>query len=362
MCDNARHADGLPQLVMKIRLAPTRGAVGSHGHDLAVGLGGAAGDEHHPAVGEFGHHRLVGTFELTGVRHRDVARTPRPAAIVAVNGTSGGRPVVPDLAVSEPHRDDQPARLELNAVARAGGDDLPVVVAAERFEGRGDFHRLAPRDAIVGAPHGKAARVVHAVEELDRTGGAIDHRHGVVDRLLVFAAGLLARVALNARAAMRDLARSVPRASAVQGTAQVNFNLAPVGAAVFPRLAVSEDGALGRDHDAGNSVARDAVGRRRKHLAELEPGSGDGGSHQAESKQRRDQGCHRKGATGWANAASCVGMTARHRPFALPQQKTAGAKATRRGCPRIQGSDVNAGQGASAARAAASVAPSARTT
>ena len=198
--------------------------------------------------------------------------------------------MVAGFSVGQPDGDDEAAALQLETVARSGGDDFPIILGAKRLERRGDVDGGAPRDAVVGAAHGEGARVVHAVDELNRARGAVDDGDGVVDGLLALAAGRLARIALETRADVCDLFSRPPRFPAVGRAAEVNLNLAPVGAIVAARLAVGEHGALGRDDDTGNAVALDTGHLGGEHVGGLEQRRGaERGACGEEEKERTNE-------------------------------------------------------------------------
>ena len=58
---------------------------------------------------------------------------------------------------------------------------------------------------------------------------------------------------------MRDVSAGFPSFPAIRGAAQMNLDLAPVGAAVLPRLRIRQRRAFRRDDDAGDAIPRDAV-------------------------------------------------------------------------------------------------------
>jgi len=70
---------------------------------------------------------------------------------------------------------------------------------------------LAPRHAVVGAAHGEAAGVVDAVEELNGTRLVVHDGDGIVHRLLMVAAFLPVRIALDSLSDTCAVLRVPPR-------------------------------------------------------------------------------------------------------------------------------------------------------
>ena len=78
-------------------------------------------------------------------------------------GVAGG-------AGREPNRHEQPAIGELDAVARAGRQHLPVVIAAEFVERRRDLDRLGERLAVIVAADVETTAVIEAEEKMHGPG------------------------------------------------------------------------------------------------------------------------------------------------------------------------------------------------
>ncbi len=167
----------------------------------------------------------------------DLAGPPGLAVVVAVNDRDRRGAMLPHGG-RQPDRRQQASVAQLNAVAGAGGQHVPVVVFAKRLECIGDVLGLAERDAVVVAIHVVAAMVIDAVEKMDAARVAIDGRRGVVH-------GVFAGVG--------DALRRRPGFSAVGAAAEQDFDIGPVGAAAPPGFAVGEDRAVSRDDNSGNA-------------------------------------------------------------------------------------------------------------
>src|SRR6056297_1042820 len=117
--------------------------------------------------------------------------------VIAVNrpGSRGG--MTSHFAKGEPDRDDKAPALELDAMPRPGGDDLPVVCFPKWLERLRDFHRLTPGDAVIRALDGEAPGVVDAVQEMNRARFVVNNRERIVNGLLVLATFLLLGIAFN---------------------------------------------------------------------------------------------------------------------------------------------------------------------
>jgi hypothetical protein len=182
-------------------------------------------------------------------------------------------------------------------VAWAGGDHLPVEVFAELGEGCGDLDGWAPGLAIVIAALVEAAHVFDAVDEMHcaAAGGDGD---GVVDGLFIWAAHVLVlffgrqvRIARQAEAEVGDLAGWGKGASAIGAAPQVDLDLAAVGIAELPCLAISQHGALGGDDDAGDAVEGEAVAALGEENGFLQQGLG-GGEWQSGKEEADDERFH----------------------------------------------------------------------
>ena len=231
-----------------------------------MGRGVIARDEHHAAVAELRDGGLAHAGRGGGVGNRDFSALPRRAAIVAENRRHDGLAVRAAFRLRQPHRHDQATVPKLDAVAGPGRDHAPRPFRAEAIRGGGDVDGRAPREAVVGAAHVEGAHVFHAINEMHRA-IAIGDGHGVVHCLLPgiadhFAPRLLGvgGIAREARTQVRHLADRAERATAIGAAPLVKFDLAPVQAGVFPRLAEDEHRALRSDDEARDTIGNKIVG------------------------------------------------------------------------------------------------------
>ena len=145
---------------------------------MHVGL--VADVHHHPPVAQLGDDAFHGMRRRITRPDNDRPPVPRVAVIVAVDHADGRRELL--LARRKPDRHEQPAAVQLDAVARTGRlDDERVLGSKGRkrfrdFDGRRERPRVVRAAAIVGM------RVIHAVEVMDHALSLpVDDQDAVVD-------------------------------------------------------------------------------------------------------------------------------------------------------------------------------------
>jgi len=104
----------------------------------------------------------------------------------------------------------------------------------------------------------------------DDAGLAIGDHDRIVDGLLFLAAGLLTRVAFEARAMVPELRRRRPRHTAIDRAAHPYLDLPPVRLPVAPGFAISEQRALRSDQQAGDAVDLHSIHPEREDVGLLE--------------------------------------------------------------------------------------------
>ena len=101
------------------------------------------------------------------------------------------------FSISQPNRDDQSTTLQLDTMAWAGCDHIPIILHAERLKGCSDIHWFAPGNTIIITAHGKASGVIDAIKHVDITSLSIDDCNRVVDSLFGFTIFLLGGISLE---------------------------------------------------------------------------------------------------------------------------------------------------------------------
>jgi len=123
--------------------------------------------------------------------------------------------MVTGFAVCQPHRNNQPAGFQLSPMPRTGRNYLPRVLLTKRLEGFRNLDWLTPGFSIVNATNRKTASVVQTVQKVELTRFVIHNRNRIINRLLFFAACLLAGVPLITLAMMCNLLHRQPRFSSI---------------------------------------------------------------------------------------------------------------------------------------------------
>ena len=158
----------------------------------------------------------------------------------------------------KPHRDDEAAAFELDAVIRTGGKHLPVIVLFEGLKGGGDLGGLAPRHAVVLAALVKGAHVLKAEEHVhgavlvgDEDGVVVGHVVGIHVLHLEREGVLLLRTF-----DIRDALRRAPCFAFIRAATQQNPDVIPIAdtRSTLPCLAPREHRSLRGDDDAGDVV------------------------------------------------------------------------------------------------------------
>ena len=272
---DARHADRLEQGVVELWLRPSGRAVGTRRHETTVLLRPAPHVEHDAAVCQFDHHCLVRVDPFGRARYRDVAAVPVIAGIIAINGRRHARAMgVAASTGREPHRHDQAAALELDAVRGTGRQHLPVELAAEGLECLGDLDRLRPGQAVIVAAEVEAAGILETKDRMHRAGAIGEQRAVVVGHLVVGRQFLLERhgvLLLRARHVSEPVGLA-PGPAAVGAAAEQDVDRAPVAAGALAGLAVGEHRSLRRDDDSRDAVEHVSAGLRLENIDLFESG------------------------------------------------------------------------------------------
>ena len=166
---DAAHADGFEKGIVKLWRAPVRRAIETGGDESAMRFGFAAHVEHDAAIVEFNGDGFVRVDPLVGAWNGDVACVPGLAGVVAIDGGGdAGTMRVAAGAGGKPYGNDESARFELDAVIRAGGEHLPIIVLLECIERTCDFDGCAESKTIVIAALIKDAHVFEAEKHVNR--------------------------------------------------------------------------------------------------------------------------------------------------------------------------------------------------
>ena len=260
VADDAGHANGLQQRFVELRCAPVRRPIGTGGGEAAMGLGFAAHVEHDATVVEFDNDGFVWIDPFVGAGHGDVASLPCLALIIAVNGGGDAGSVgIAAFTSGKPHRHDEAAGFELDAVIRAGGEHFPGVVFFEGVEGGSDLDWFGPGEAVVLTALVKGAFVFEAEEHVHH---AIlvgnEHRVIVGDLRGVHVFEAKSKGVLLLRSGhIGDALRLAPGFAVIGAAAEQDADVRPIATALAC-LTPGEHGAFGRHNDAGDVV--DVVG------------------------------------------------------------------------------------------------------
>src|SRR5581483_9665046 len=146
------------------------------------------------------------------------------------------------FAQGKPHGQEQAAIPQLNAMARPGGDDLPVIFRTKLLERAGDLNGPVPGDAIIIAAQIKAALVFEAENEM-HDAVAVSNGDGIV-------VGDFSRVGVDVNRVFSlrsghvgDFCGSRPGFAAISAATNENIHGGPIASST-PRFAISENRAL----------------------------------------------------------------------------------------------------------------------